>query len=121
MTNHTTPQVNPERRERVARSLKFYSIAAVATGIWLLVLVLEMVLKYFVYGAGNEPSWFLYLTQAHGLFFMIYVLTCLDLGTKARWEPSKWITTILAGVVPFLSFYVENRRRHEVKRAFDLN
>ncbi|STC50269.1 hypothetical membrane protein [Corynebacterium jeikeium] len=52
---------------------------------------------------------------------MVYVISCLDLGTKARWEPSKWVTTMLAGVVPFLSFIVEKRRRDEVKAAFQLD
>ena len=52
---------------------------------------------------------------------MLYCITCLDLGTKARWEPSKWLTTILAGVVPLLSFFVEHKRRVEVKEAFALS
>lgn len=116
----TTPNIHPERQRRVAKSLKFYSIAAIITGIWLLVLVGELCLKYFVYGSGNEPEWFFYIGQAHGLFFLIYCGTCLSLGTKARWEPMKWITTMLAGTIPFLSFYVERKRRNEVKEAFQL-
>ncbi|WP_099299159.1 DUF3817 domain-containing protein [Corynebacterium dentalis] len=117
MTNAT---IHPERQKRVAKSLKFYSIAAIITGIWLLVLVVEMIAKYLVFGSGNEPAWFSFIGPAHGLFFMVYGIACLDLGTKARWEPAKWLTTILAGVVPFLSFYVERKRRLEVKEAFQL-
>lgn len=117
MTNAT---IHPERQQRVAKSLKYYSIAAIITGIWLLVLVVELIAKYLVFGSGNEPAWFSFIGQAHGFFFIVYCITCLDLGTKARWEPAKWLTTILAGVVPFLSFYVERKRRLEVKEAFQL-
>lgn len=115
----STP-VHPERQQRVAKSLKFYSIAAIITGIWLLVLVVEMIAKYLIIGTDNVPAWFSFIGPAHGLFFMIYVVSCLDLGTKARWEPAKWLTTMLAGVVPFLSFYVERKRRIEVEETFDL-
>lgn len=114
------PQLHPARQARVAKSLKYYSIAAIITGIWLLVLVVEMIFKYLILGADNTPTWFTYIGPAHGLFFMVYCITCLDLGTKARWEPAKWLTTILAGVVPFLSFYVERKRRLEVKEKFQL-
>ncbi|MGP5660701.1 DUF3817 domain-containing protein [Corynebacterium falsenii] len=119
----TTPnlQLHPARQRRVARSLKIYSIAAIVTGIWLLILVAEMIMKYIVLGQENTPSWVEFIGPAHGLVFMVYAITCLDLGTKARWEPSKWLTTILAGVVPFLSFYVETKRHDEVTKAFHLD
>lgn len=118
MTNET---VHPARQARVAKSLKFYSVAAFFTGIWLLILVAEMIVKYLILGADNTPAWMDFIGPAHGLVFMVYVITCLDLGTKARWEPGKWLTTMLAGVVPFLSFYVEKKRREEVKEAFQLD
>ncbi|KAB1501434.1 DUF3817 domain-containing protein [Corynebacterium sp. 320] len=119
-TSTTANPIHPERQKRVAKSLKFYSIAAIVTGIWLLILVAEMITKYLILGSENTPEWFTYIGQAHGLFFIIYAITCLDLGTKARWEPGKWITTILAGVIPFLSFIVEAKRRKEVKAAFHI-
>lgn len=121
MTNEQTPAIHPERRARVAKSLRFYSVAAVVTGIWLLILVVEMIVKYLILGSEDAPEWFSYIGPAHGLVFMVYVISCLDLGTKARWEPSKWVTTMLAGVVPFLSFVVEKKRRDEVKAAFQLD
>ncbi len=121
MTTTSSTPIHPERKKRVANSLKAYSVTAFITGIWLLILVVEMILKYGVLGKDNVPDWFSYIGPAHGFVFMVYVITCLDLGTKARWEPSKWITTMLAGVVPFLSFIVEKRRREEVKAAFQLD
>lgn len=116
----THPPIHPERQQRVAKSLKYYSTMAFITGVWLLILVVEMILKYLIL-KENTPTWFSFIGPAHGLVFMVYIVTCLDLGTKARWEPSKWLTTMLAGVVPFLSFYVEKKRREEVTAAFRLN
>ena len=121
MTNEQPTTIHPERRARVQSSLRFYSVAAVVTGIWLLILVVEMIVKYLILGSENAPEWFSYIGPAHGLVFMVYVISCLDLGTKARWEPAKWVTTMLAGVVPFLSFVVEKKRRDEVKAAFQLD
>ena len=115
------PKIHPARQQRVAKALKWYSVMAIATGIWLLVLVVEMIFKYLILGSDNTPAWFSYIGPAHGIFFMLYCITCLDLGTKARWEPSKWLTTILAGVVPLLGFFVEHKRRVEVKEAFALS
>ena len=112
-------RINPKRQQRVAQALKRYSIAAYITGIWLLILVVEMILKYLVLH-DDAPEWFVYIGMVHGLFFIIYLIATLDLGTKARWEPSKWLTTCLSGTVPFLSFVVEHRRRLEVQEAFAL-
>lgn len=110
--------VNPARARRVAQALRFYSISAWVTGIWLLILCVRMVLEYIV---GIEmPQWTRIIGQLHGLLYMVYLLATLNLGVKARWEPVKWITTALAGTVPFLSFVVEARRRKEVTETFDL-
>lgn len=111
--------MNPDRQARVAKALKRYSIAAYVTGVWLLVLCVEMILKYLVL-KENSPQWFMYIGMAHGLFFIIYLIMTLDLGTKARWEPVKWLVTCLAGTIPFLSFVVEKRRRTEVQQAYQL-
>ena len=94
----TTPSVSPDRARRVAQALRFFSIAAWVTGVWLLILCTRMVLEYIV--GIDMPTW--------------------TLGVKARWEPVKWITTALAGTIPFLSFVIEAKRRKEVTAAFNL-
>ncbi|MEJ4112098.1 DUF3817 domain-containing protein [Corynebacterium kroppenstedtii] len=113
------PRINPARQARVAAALKRYSIAAYLTGIWLLILCVEIILAHLV--LDNPPAWFTYIGMAHGFFFMIYLVMTLDLGTKARWEPIRWLTTCIAGTIPFISFVIEARRRHEVQQTFDLD
>lgn len=111
-----------DRKRRVRGALTRYSVLAYITGLFLLFLCVEMVLKYLVFPPLDiaEPGWFSIVGTTHGMIFMVYCVTCLDLGVKARWEPKKWVTTILAGVIPVLSFVLEKRRRNEVVSTFNL-
>jgi integral membrane protein len=125
MTTPTTPvtaPVTPERQRRVKGALTRYSVLAYITGLFLLFLCVEMILKYLVFPPMDidAPGWFSLVAIVHGWIFLIYCATCLDLGVKARWAPAKWVTTILAGVIPVLSFVLERRRRNEVIEAFGL-
>lgn len=122
MTTPAPQTVTPDRKRRVEGALKRYSVMAYITGTFLLLLCLEMILKYIVFAVADidAPGWFTVIAIAHGWIFIVYCLTCLDLGVKARWEPVKWVTTILAGVIPVLSFVLEGRRRREVEQAFGL-
>ncbi|MEJ5919295.1 MULTISPECIES: DUF3817 domain-containing protein [unclassified Corynebacterium] len=114
--------VNPVRAKRVKTALTAFSITAYITGVMLLVLCAEMVYKYLILDDSSQaPGWFFYTAQAHGFAYMAFLIAIVNLGTKARWEPGKWIITALGGVVPFLSFFVEAKRRDEVKRAFNLD
>ncbi|GGG72423.1 DUF3817 domain-containing protein [Corynebacterium pelargi] len=117
MTN--TPQVHPQRQARVRKALNLFSVAAWVTGVWLLILCGRMVLEYLV--GIDMPSWTRLIGQLHGLFYMAYLVATLNLGTKARWAPTKWLVTALAGTIPFLSFFVEHWRRQEVKAQFQLS
>lgn len=112
----------PERKRRVQGALTRYSVMAYITGVMLLWLCIDMILQYVVFNIADidTPGWFKFVAIAHGWIFMVYCGACLDLGVKARWAPGKWVTTILAGVIPVLSFILERRRRNEVRRTFDL-
>jgi integral membrane protein len=122
MTNTAQAPITDDRKRRVKGALTRYSVMAYITGVFLLFLCVEMILSYIVLPSMDveDPSWFSLVGQTHGYIFLVYCITCLDLGVKARWEPKKWVTTILAGVVPVLSFVLEKRRRNEVIETFDL-
>lgn len=115
--------VNPERQKRVKQALTIFSVTAYFTGVMLLTLCGAMIYRYGILGdtVGDSPSWFFTIAQVHGFGYMAFLVATVNLGTKARWEPSKWIITALGGVVPFLSFFVEKKRRDEVSEAFQLH
>ena len=99
---------------KISGALLRYRIFAWITGVWLLLLVAEMVWKYAL---GNDlPSWGRIIPIVHGWVYMIYLLFTLDLGIKVRWGWGKILLTCLAGTIPFLSFYFEHIRAREVQQ-----
>jgi integral membrane protein len=99
-------QVRPIRDVAAARkALKIFKVMAILVGIGLLVLCLGMVLKYGYDKSGLSDFW----DQKHGLLYMIYVAATANLGFKVRWSPERMVVVMLAGVVPFLSFWAERK------------
>ncbi|MGB6182273.1 MAG: DUF3817 domain-containing protein [Rhodococcus sp. (in: high G+C Gram-positive bacteria)] len=99
---------------RIKGALLRYRVLAYATGIWLLVLVAEMVAKYII-GVENVPWW---IAAVHGWVYLAYLAVTLDLALKVRWPVARTIGTLLAGTIPFLSFVIEHKRTQQVKRDF---
>jgi integral membrane protein len=112
------PTVSETARPNAAAipgALTRYRVLAWITGIWLLVLVGEMIAKY---GFGvDDFSW---IGVVHGWVYFVYLIFCIDLAIKARWGFGKTLGTALAGTIPFLSFYVEHIRTRDVKQAYGL-
>jgi len=98
-----------------ARSrLTFFKVMAFIVGIGLLVLVVEMVLSYGVglKGDDNPLHWW---PQPHGFIYMVYLVATALLGFKVGWSLPKMVGVMLAGCVPFLSFWVERKVAGEVE------
>jgi integral membrane protein len=109
--------------EKVQAALKRYRVMAWITGVMLLVLTAEMVLKYLLQAAGVDEtgapnpvigSWVAFL---HGWIYVVYLVTVLDLWTKLRWRWGRLVTMVLAGVVPVMSFVMEHRVHRDAARA----
>ena len=79
--------------ESVRKALKAYRILAWATGIWLIALCAEMVLKYIV-----KVDWPLLWIVApiHGWIYFAYLLSAANLATKVRWPSSQRLARIQA-------------------------
>ena len=108
-------QVRPVRDVAAARkALGFFRVMAILVGIGLLVLCLGMVLKYGYDRSGLSDFW----DQKHGLLYMIYVGATANLGFKMRWSPGRMVAVMLAGVVPFLSFWAEHKVAGQVEGEF---
>ncbi|MGN8246566.1 DUF3817 domain-containing protein [Cellulomonas soli] len=100
---------------KAAGSLRRYRVLAWVTGTMLLVLCLEMVLKYGFQAAGvdadghAEPVLGAWVAFAHGWVYVVYLVTVVDLWSTMRWKLSRLATMALAGVVPVMSFVLERR------------
>lgn len=86
--------------------LTAYRILAYVTGTGLIALVcVAMPMKYF----GDNPEPTAVVGQIHGFLFALYALCTLLLAYVRRWSLRKTVLVVLAGTVPFVTFYAERR------------
>ncbi|WP_342318318.1 DUF3817 domain-containing protein [Corynebacterium mayonis] len=111
------PKIHPERKKRVKTALTIFSATAWITGVLLLLLTARMIMEYIFHMDVALLEW---VGRIHGLAYMAFLLASMNLGLKARWPAMTWGVTAISGVVPFLSFVVEAKRRHEVNKQFQL-
>jgi integral membrane protein len=95
------------------KALTFFKVMAFIVGVGLLVLVVEMIISYGFgrKGDANPLHWW---PQPHGFIYMVYLVATANLGFKVSWSLPKMIGVMLAGCVPFLSFWVERKVANEV-------
>ena len=94
--------------------LTFFKVMAFIVGVGLLVLVVEMVLSYG-FGLKGEENPLHWWPQPHGFIYLVYLVATALLGFKVGWSLTKMVLVMLAGCVPFLSFWVERRIAREVE------
>jgi integral membrane protein len=96
--------------------LRYRAIAYVVGVVLILLVVIGMPLKYL----GDEPVVVETIGPAHGFLYMIYLLATFDLARRAHWPLRRIALIMLAGTIPFLSFYAERvatRWTHEPQPA----
>ncbi len=88
-----------------------FRVMAWVTGVLLLVLVLvAMPMKYW----GNDESLVHVVGVMHGWLYMAYLVTAFLLAHQLRWPLFRMLLLLLAGTVPFASFYAERKVVREV-------
>jgi integral membrane protein len=97
----------------VESALKPFRALAYVVGVMLLILCVAMVLRYG-FGAAEMSK---IVAPIHGGLYMIYLITVMNLGMKARWGWPYMLGVMLGGTIPFLSFYVERKVRDRVQTA----
>jgi integral membrane protein len=99
----------------VGPALARYRVMAVVTGVMLLVLTVEVFVKYVLrVDVGQLGS---VIAIVHGWIYVVYLVAVLDLWSKLRWRFGRLLALVLAGVVPVVSFVVERRIVREVRVA----
>ena len=85
-------------------ALTRFRIVAYVVGVVLIALVVVgMPLKY----GFDEPGLVAGIGPLHGFLYIGYLLVTFDLGRRAGWPFGRMVLIMLAGTVPFLSFYAE--------------
>lgn len=121
---------------RIRKALTFYKVTSIITGVMLLLLVAEMLIKYGfgfeiyafteeglislvkVSAFGETESTGVNLSTgiliAHGWFYVVYLFSNFMLWSPMRWPFWKFLLLASGGIVPFLSFFLEGRIAREV-------
>ncbi|NUT38054.1 MAG: DUF3817 domain-containing protein [Hamadaea sp.] len=83
-----------------------YRVAAYVVGVMLVVLVLiAMPIKYF----GDNATPVEIIGPIHGWLYAIYLVITFDLARRTDWPLFRTLGVMIAGTVPFLSFFVERK------------
>ncbi len=106
-------------------SLRRYRVMAWVTGVMLLLLCVEMVLKYVLQVPGfnvegdprSEAARI--IAMVHGWVYVVYLVTVFDLWSTLRWRLGRLVTMALAGVVPVMSFVLERRVHRDAAARID--
>ncbi|OFJ55036.1 hypothetical protein BEL07_04345 [Mycolicibacterium grossiae] len=102
-------------KDTILKALTGYRVLAWVTGLWLIALCYEMVLKY---GFGDDSlSW---IAVVHGWVYFVYLLFAANLAVKVRWPIGKTIGVLLAGTIPLAGIIVEHFQSRKIKADLGL-
>jgi integral membrane protein len=94
----------------VQGALTRYRIIAWVVGVVLIALVVVgMPLKYL----GDNDVVVATIGPFHGFLYMGYLAATFDLSRRAQWPLSRMLLVMLAGTIPFFSFWAERVVTHK--------
>ena len=126
--------------ETLKSALSFYRVCALVTGSFLLLVVLEMVLKYgfgqTIWSGGNAGLIGLVpnpvdetglptdgvdlsrlLLQIHGLLYVIYLFADFRVWRLANLKFKDFLIIAMGGVIPVTSFVIERQYHKQLSKA----
>ena len=126
--------------ETLKSALSFYRVCALVTGSFLLLVVLEMVLKYgfgqTIWSGGNVGLIGLVpnpvdesglptdgvdlsrlLLQVHGLLYVIYLFADFRVWRLANLKFQDFLIIAMGGVIPVTSFVIERQYHKQLSKA----
>lgn len=68
-------------------------------------IVIAMPQKYLL----DQPYGVEVIGPIHGFLYAVYALLVIMLGFSDRWSLGRMVLVLLAGTIPFVSFYAEHR------------
>lgn len=93
-------------------ALTRFRVMANVVGVFLVLLVVGMVLKYL---PPHDPTMVGIVAPIHGAFYMVYLVLGYDVWRRTGWPLSKMVDIALAGVVPLRTFFVERKIVRQAK------
>jgi len=98
----------------VTGALLRFRVIANVVGVVLVVFILIAVPVRYLAG---EPRMSETISPIHGFLYILYLAATVDLSRRSGWSVLRTLGVMLAGTVPFLSFYIERRTTRAVTAA----
>ena len=95
-----------------------YRVLAYVVGVLLVFCSFTSVLKYGAPEGSGPQQWgadLAFVWAFHGFIYMGYFAVALLLAIRARWTLTFTVLMLIAGLVPFLMFWVERRVMHKLR------
>jgi integral membrane protein len=89
----------------VNAALTRFRVMAYVTGVMLIVLLIGTAIRLI----ADDRTLVSIVGPAHGFLYMVYLVTAFDLAVRAKWRFVRTVLVLLAGTVPFVSFYAERK------------
>ena len=99
--------------DQIRKALLGYRVLAWATGLWLIALCYEMVMKY-----GFNDDSLGWIAVVHGWVYFVYLLFTANLAVKVRGPIAKTVGVLLAGTIPLVGIIVEHFQTQAIKEQF---
>ncbi|GAB3042393.1 DUF3817 domain-containing protein [Sediminivirga luteola] len=119
-----------KRYTSARNALKVYRVMAIITGVFLMILTVEMIYKYliapFLLGLDSQTALVFggfdlaaAIAISHGWCYVVYLIVDFWLWQQMRWKIGTFLIIALAGVVPLMSFFLERRITRRTEAELD--
>jgi integral membrane protein len=88
---------------------RFFAVAFLEGISYLILLFIAMPLKYF----AGQPEMVKRVGMAHGLLFVLFVLTLIHVATENEWKWKKALVGFGYSLLPFGTFWFEAKHRKQ--------
>ncbi len=86
--------------------MKIFRVIAFLEGTsYILLLFIATPIKYIL----ENDFYVKILGMPHGVLFLIYIFLAFILQSKLKWNPGTFSLILLAAIVPFGTFYIDNK------------
>jgi len=86
-----------------------FRVMAILCGVNLLLLILGYMPAKYIFDAVDSNKWLIAIPIAHGYFYIVYILTALQIGVQKKMPLYVILGLTLAGTLPVASFVAERR------------
>lgn len=106
----------------MAGALLRYRVMAWVTGVFLVMLTGWLIVGYAFLdygGVADKPSLYRMMWTGHGWLYFLYLIAGVDLTFRMRWSLWATLGVLIAGTIPFASFFADHWVTKKVRAQTD--